>query len=437
MIKILVISNLKCNDLSEFLGDRGTFDVVARFTSISENIQAIQNDIIKVDKMLYLYQTDDEGVFGVNFKSEMQYLQKLLESNSFFDPGDIVFLTQTSSQCKKAVKYFESVMHSTKYPKYAVKVLDDTISYIDVYNVLIGDSENSNFNNTYRTLYRKEIDEDSSVMYNRTKNFDDVIEPFNFENIKAYDDQKRFLAHSDDTVIFRDSPSDGETFQNPVLSTLDVDATALHDRKFFIVSGKSKSGASTWCSALACSASKSLNSVLVLDFSKNADIAYTLKECNVLFNTVTMKELLQHDTRADNSFDVLTPCNDKEYHQRINFIRKLTTLGVSKYDSVFVLTELDDLADVVPVLSLEIKKVILTLVPRYTDIIELQEFIDVISDFSVMIVLNEFMQLGWEDFVSPSVIKELLVFWAPKIVKSVTFDTVDIGEKLFRLFSES
>ena len=54
-----------------------------------------------------------------------------------------------------------------------------------------------------------------------------------------------------------------------------------------------------------------------------------------------------------------------------------------------------------------------------------------------MIVLNEFMQLGWEDFVSPSVIKELLVFWAPKIVKSVTFDTVDIGEKLFRLFSES
>ena len=204
MIKILVISNLKCNDLSEFLGDRGTFDVVARFTSISENIQAIQNDIIKVDKMLYLYQTDDEGVFGVNFKSEMQYLQKLLESNSFFDPGDIVFLTQTSSQCKKAVKYFESVMHSTKYPKYAVKVLDDTISYIDVYNVLIGDSENSNFNNTYRTLYRKEIDEDSSVMYNRTKNFDDVIEPFNFENIKAYDDQKRFLAHSDDTVIFRD-----------------------------------------------------------------------------------------------------------------------------------------------------------------------------------------------------------------------------------------
>ena len=62
--------------------ERGTFEVPFYYESLSKNSNEIKNSIIKVDKMLYLYQPD---VMSIRY--DMGILKNLLAKSSFFDPG--------------------------------------------------------------------------------------------------------------------------------------------------------------------------------------------------------------------------------------------------------------------------------------------------------------------------------------------------------------
>ena len=63
--------------------ERGTFEVPFYYESLSKNSNEIKNSIIKVDKMLYLYQPDE-----ISIRYDMGILKKLLDKSSFFDPGE-------------------------------------------------------------------------------------------------------------------------------------------------------------------------------------------------------------------------------------------------------------------------------------------------------------------------------------------------------------
>ena len=89
MIKLLLVSSLRSKELGDFLTERGAFEVDGCYSSLSADVAEIQNQIIKVDKTLYLYQLDDEGNSNVNIRADMQVLQGLLDNNTFFNPGEI------------------------------------------------------------------------------------------------------------------------------------------------------------------------------------------------------------------------------------------------------------------------------------------------------------------------------------------------------------
>ena len=431
MIKLFIVSNAKNKELAKFLEQRGTFSVVGSYNSISENAVNIQNDILKVDKTLYLYQVDSNGVSNINIRSDMQYLQRMLETNSFFDPGEIVFMTQNNAQCKQAIKYFMSVMESCNYKKYSIKSLDGIISYMSVYDNLMGNSESANFENQYRSLYRKEKDEESTIAYNLTHNEDDRIEPFNFRNLKDYDDQKKLAAKTMASVKFRDSSEiELDMLDNPVFNSMTINSV-LEGPDVFILTGKSKSGLSVWTSALACSAFNGGRKVLVLDYTSNSDILDTLNSNNVDANDLTMKDMLKKEYKDKDAIQVVSAHNDREEKIKLNFIRKIFSDFDLTFDCIFIASDSLYFDNIVTMLRGNISAAILTTVPRHSDVVELQKLVDSLTDLRVLVVLNECLELQWDQFLTQQEVKDLLMFMNPKVVKSIYFDTVNVSTNLY------
>ena len=91
--------------------ERGTFEVPFYYESLSKNSNEIKNSIIKVDKMLYLYQPDE-----ISIRYDMGILKNLLAKSSFFDPGEITCIVNGNpDENTKAIEYFKSVMEDVLY----------------------------------------------------------------------------------------------------------------------------------------------------------------------------------------------------------------------------------------------------------------------------------------------------------------------------------
>ena len=106
MIKLIVVAGSTSQKLAEFFANRGTFEIVAVYDNLANNVNQIQNKVIISDKLLYLYNDSEET--NMNIKSDMQILGNLLSNDSFFKPGEIVFMTTASAQAKLAIKFFEA-----------------------------------------------------------------------------------------------------------------------------------------------------------------------------------------------------------------------------------------------------------------------------------------------------------------------------------------
>lgn len=431
MIKLFIVSNSKSKELAQFLEQRGTFSVVGSYDSISGNIVEIQNDILKVDKTLYLYQVDANGNSNVNIRSDMQYLQKMLETQSFFNPGEIVFMTQNNEQCKKAVKYFVSVMESCKYDKYKVEKVDGVISYMSVYDKLMGKSGSGDFDNKYRVLYRREKDEESSVAYNVSDNKDDLIEPFDFNGLQQYEEEKDTAVKTTTTVQFRDEANtEVEQLDSPVFEGMKIQ-NVLAGSNVFLMCGKSKSGLSTWAGALATSALAGEHNVLVIDYTNNSDVAPSLEQCQVPITRIRMKEYLSGRFGEGGTVRVLSTVNDKEESIRMNFIRKVFSKRKQEFDTIFVVIEESEFEQTIEILRSEVTSILFTATARRTDIVEMQKYVGRIPDVPVLVLLNEGIKLHWENYLSQEEVKVLLSFMKCKVVKSIEFNTLKIGSKLF------
>ena len=73
MSKLLIVAGKNSKNLRDFMTERGTFEVPFYYESLSKNSNEIKNSIIKVDKMLYLYQPDE-----ISIRYDMGILKNLL-----------------------------------------------------------------------------------------------------------------------------------------------------------------------------------------------------------------------------------------------------------------------------------------------------------------------------------------------------------------------
>ncbi|MCM1172509.1 MAG: hypothetical protein NC393_10320 [Clostridium sp.] len=99
MINIMLIAGDKTEKLSEFLKQRGTFNIDYEFSSLMEDILEIKDSIISVDKLVYLL---DEQT--LNMRAEMKLLKELLTEDGFFTVREILFIITERDGTDKAVR---------------------------------------------------------------------------------------------------------------------------------------------------------------------------------------------------------------------------------------------------------------------------------------------------------------------------------------------
>lgn len=430
MIKLLIISSLRSKELGEFLTQRGTFDVEGCYTSLSADAANIQNQIIKVDKTLYLYQLDEDGNSNVNIRSDMQVLQNLLKNNTFFNPGEIIFMTQNTLQCAQAEKYFTTVMTACNYDNYSIKRIEGQLSFSEIYSGLMGISINENFKNTYKPLYRVERNSDSSTAYEQQDDFYLSLEPFNFDQLKSYNDRKTLAAKTSSTIPFKDTPVDTERFQNPDFTQLKIDDGILRNN-INLLTGKSKSGLTTWTIAFAASAASEGKSVLILDFTSNSDVKPMMENSGIKINIVTIKEMLRKTKEGSTGISVCSIRNDREERIKLNFLQRYFSIASGQYDVVLLPVEPKYFEQVHTLLREQINKVLFTVVPRRTDVVELQQYIKCIEGEDVMVLMNECVNLTHDSYISQQEVKKLLVFFNPRVVSSCTFKDFNLKGTLY------
>ena len=186
MSKLLIVAGKNSKNLRDFMTERGTFEVPFYYESLSKNSNEIKNSIIKVDKMLYLYQPDE-----ISIRYDMGILKNLLAKSSFFDPGEITCIVNGNpDENTKAIEYFKSVMEDVGYTNYQVKRSESTMTYEDIYNQLLGVTESVKFKNKRKNVYRVENSNESKEVFLPELDTGLTIEPFDYESNRNYEKAK-------------------------------------------------------------------------------------------------------------------------------------------------------------------------------------------------------------------------------------------------------
>ena len=109
MIKLMIVAGRQSAKLAEHLNKTGAFRADYVYHSLAQNQEKIKNSIIKVDKLLYIYQPEeDNGVTSI--REDMVILQKLIISDEFFSTNEVIFIQKSSSLSEQAADYFNTVM---------------------------------------------------------------------------------------------------------------------------------------------------------------------------------------------------------------------------------------------------------------------------------------------------------------------------------------
>lgn len=386
MSKLLIVAGNRSEKLAEFMRDRGTFVVEHCYESFSKDINKIKLSIIKADKTLYLYQPGSDHTIN-SIRSDMQALSNLLRQGSFFDPGEITFmLSKADPNSRKAVEYFKSVMDSVHYTDYKIKVLEQVMSYANIYDSLLGVSHSQDFDNKRVNRYRVERGNDAKTAYEPVLNPDLSIEPFDFDSVHHYEEAKENAIRVESGLEYIDEENKIEQFDNPTFSRININKDILLSN-LVVISGLVKSGVSTLSCAVASSLSKAGKSVLVLDYTDNSDIVYTFESSNISYNEYSMVDLIRRHDVNSGSINVCTVKTENEDNVKFEFLQNYFSKK-SKFSVVLLVISSKDLAYVHNLLHTDISKYLLTSTILRKDIPILNDLIMSVNDKKVTVVLN-------------------------------------------------
>ena len=364
MISLMIVAGSSSQSLATFLEQRGTFQADFVYNDLHSNAEELCNQIIKVDKLVYVYRIDDKtGNAETNIKNDMQTLRMLLQSGGFFNPAEILFLCGGGKQYTQAKRYFTTIMEECGVSNSAVRTIDKAASFSSVYDNLIGVTLTKDFNNTYRPLYRKERGSESVVGYNPKNDKDLRLEPFSYDNLKNWEDQKR-LANSIEQAVPITDPDDIQLskWMNPDFSGVESE-DILQDGKLTIVTGAKRSGKSVWTAALASTAIAAGRRVCVWDLTKAQDLEELCELQGIELQSI--EPTLAINLQKSNNDSLCSIYNPKIL---VEVLGRILHQRFKVFNSVLVVVEEEDFREAYNVLGSVASEVLYTVFPREHDV---------------------------------------------------------------------
>lgn len=332
MIKLMLIAGSKTDELADFLTQRGTFVVDFKYQSLNSAADSVLSSIIKVDKFVYVYNVNTENASAsTNIRSDMQVLQNMLTHNGFFSAGEFIFLTGTGEVESQAKKYFSAVMSGCNIQNFSIHALDSLASFSSIYDSLIGITQNKDFKNSYRKLYRMSRDDDAIMAYEPRDDRAAIIEPFDFERMRAWDDRMANAVNLES----QDAINDGDETEHSTLNNPDFGSAEVQplqdNRDFIVITGSGKTGKATWAVQLANAAIQCKRSVLLLDCTASQHCVQMASDNGIQLALLTPADAIHQQVYQHDSI-----CSFYSKASLIAFLRYVRSNACQAYQTIIL-----------------------------------------------------------------------------------------------------
>lgn len=424
MINLMIVAGGNSGNLATFLQQRGTFNVEFVYNDLHSNVDELSGQIVRVDKLVYLYQVDSEGNSNTNIRADMQTLRELLKNNGFFKPTEIIFLCGEGEQYSQARKYFNTIMSDCKVKLYDTRVLDKSGSFSSVYDNLIGTTLTKDFKNVYRPLYRVERGSNAIKSYTSVNDEDLVIKPVTNDNVKKWEEQKKIASSIEQATPIEDADdSERHKWISPELGSIKTD-DVLQDGRLILVTGQKHSGKSVWATAMSQSACKVDRKVCIIDFTESADVSVLQANCSTKFTEYQPLDLLRlHEYEGPIQCTVPRKIIEE-------YLMQVVLKRFSVFDTIFVVTEFDDCSRAISMLSGILTDVLFTSFATQHEVMQAKRVLDSISAKKTIALAKEDVILQGESRLAPEGCKELIP--DAIVIKPYSFKKCDNTDWLFQ-----
>lgn len=425
MIKLLIVAGSDTTKLAKYLEEKGSFSVEFQFESLAEQMDEVKNSIIRVDKMLYIYKEEN------SLRDDMQVLTELLEKDSFFSVGEIIFVQKKNEESKNALKYFTTAMDICKYTNYSAKEASGVLSFAEIYNMLLGVTKNADVKNKYTDIYRVEKGSAASVAF-KSKSAELLVEPFNDDNLDKYISSKENAVKIDSGITYKDN-ADSETtkFDEPQFGQIDI--PSMYDRHdLFVITGKANTGKTMWGAALAKSATVKGRKTLILDLTNNADIKDLLDAEHTFINYVSKSMIDLIHYKEDESLLSVFSLDENEMNVKLEFLQvMLKNFSKMNNDVTILICEPEDLDSIYQLVESKLTRLFVMMTPIQTGINFPLGIVEKYHDLvNTMVLLNSNLRLlNSMSYYSGEFIKDQLPDGV-KLIEPITFADLDLDETL-------
>lgn len=418
MIDLLVIAGSKTTAISRYLNDKGTLNIFASYESFELARAELESKIIHVQKTIYYFDPSIQ-----NIRKEMEVLTGLLQSTSFFLPGEIIFICQAgSSETDIAQRYFTTVMKQRNYLDYDITVIQSDAGYDDIYSLILGSTRKADIKNEYKKIYRVERESKANRVYDSENTSDSILLTNEHTRVKAYNQNKQILVNTDSNHKFTTNSKSVQKFDNPSLGQIAIQDIA-NTKNTLLVTGARKSGVTTWACAVAQSTHLAGHSVCLLDFTDNADASDVLTSMGVVNTFISMPDLMQLKS-LNSTLYTCAPSMTTERTVINEFIQWFYVEHYLMFDYVIIACSLQQEQHVADIIQSNLLRILVCSCPTTFSLKEASKILaDSEQRVKTLLVLNETLHLiASQRYLQPQAVREL-VSANIQIIKPVRFET--------------
>lgn len=444
MIKLMIVAGNQASKLAEHLNSTGAFRVDFVYRSLIADQEKIKNSIIKVDKLLYVYQAEEMGGQGIlSIRSDMAILRNLLTSESFFSANEIIFMQKNGPLAKQASDYFNAVMkecnsdllkstHKRNQISFSIKTVDDTLSFQSINNFLLGVTSAEDFHNTIGKVYRYEKDSEATTAYASQDTSNSYIEPFTFRNIKDHEAERKNAVKADAGTMQYDSHEEEiASIETPKFGTLHI-IKAEPVKNTFIITGENKSGKATWAAALSASSTQAKKRTLIIDYTYSGRVEKVLAKHDVAYSRIPMLNIVREPESSSGFINICRPAG-KEKKVKSEFLQILYSGDIyTNFDQIFIIIDELDAAEICSIVSRMLRKIFYCVFPVEAVLDKLFEFHDTFCKYApVMLLCSNNLKLGIKDhYEEPAALKEKLQ-GTVSVVAPIQFYNMNLDSTLY------
>ncbi|GAA0101693.1 hypothetical protein UT300012_24080 [Paraclostridium bifermentans] len=439
MIKLMIVAGKGTASLVKHIEEAGTMHVEAAYESLHSNFKTISNEIIEVDKLVYVHQDS-----RLEINKEMMSLLKLLkgdESLSYMvDIKEIIFFNRKGTCRDDALKYFKRAMEGARFTNFRFYEQDEAFAVLDISDFILNENERADIKPTYQKIYRKKRNEPVNVLYDPEDINSEVVEPYDLQNLKDYDKAKSKLGKLNNLEFQdgKDPNAINRVYDSPSLSRYNV-VDVFEDKNVFIYSGLPRSGTTNNLAYFCASAVMARKSVTVINLSNSTDIAEYLRILEVGHDIYGLKDFMLSDTFGEKFNLNILNIFYKEIDIRLHGLRHiLSNVDKIKNDIIVIECPKDILSDVVDCVGFKLNKVFFAMETLEKDIFSMFNYLNNIGDKMRLIVMLSKIAMDYKfsKRLEPSAIKNMLsedIGVAPPVDYEGCEENEDLYDELINL----